>query len=115
MQDRALRARAEDVTPAPALLFFGCSGPEIDELYRDELAAWAAQGVVAVRPAYSRLGQHVQDRLWADRADVVDLVRRGATFYVCGDGAGWPPRCTTPARGSTGRRSGATEEEAQAG
>jgi cytochrome P450 / NADPH-cytochrome P450 reductase len=114
VQDRALQARAEDGTPAPALLFFGCSGPEIDELYHDELAAWAAQGVVEVRPAYSRQGQHVQDRLWADRADVVDLVRRGATFYVCGDGRRMAPAVHDTCARIYREATGATEEEARA-
>ena len=53
IQHRALRAQAEGVTPAPALLFFGCDAPDVDYLYRDELEAWAAQGVVDVRPAFS--------------------------------------------------------------
>jgi cytochrome P450/NADPH-cytochrome P450 reductase len=119
VQDRALQARAEGVTPAPALLFFGCTAPEVDELYRDELAEWAVEGVVDVRPAYSQgrsgqQGQHVQDRLWADRADVVDLVRRGATFYVCGDGRRMAPAvhdaCVRIYREATG----ASEEDAEA-
>jgi cytochrome P450/NADPH-cytochrome P450 reductase len=114
VQDRALQARAEEVVPAPALLFFGCTAPEVDELYRDELAGWAGAGVVDVRPAYSARGQHVQDRLWADRADVVDLVRRGATFYVCGDGRRMAPAvhdtCVRIYREATG----ASEEDAEA-
>jgi cytochrome P450/NADPH-cytochrome P450 reductase len=50
--------------------------------------------VVDVRPAFSATPQdgpdgpmpYVQDRLWADRAEVGELVRAGATLYVCGDG-----------------------------
>ncbi len=38
LQDRALQAREEGVVPAPALLFFGCDHPDVDHLYRDELA-----------------------------------------------------------------------------
>ena len=94
IQDRALRAQADGVTPAPALLFFGCDGPDIDYLYRDELEEWQRQGVVDVRPAFSAEPEDgpdgpmrfVQDRLWADRADVAELVRSGAQFYVCGEG-----------------------------
>jgi cytochrome P450/NADPH-cytochrome P450 reductase len=75
--------------------------------------------VVDVRPAYSRgqngqQKQHVQDRLWADRADVVGLVRRGATFYVCGDGRRMAPAvhdtCVRIYREATG----ASEEDAEA-
>jgi cytochrome P450/NADPH-cytochrome P450 reductase len=97
LQDRALRvaAAADGVQPAPALLFFGCSHPDVDFLYKDELTAWEQQGLVSVRPAFTQApeigGQYVQDRLWRDRAEVVDLVRRGATFYVCGDGRHMAP------------------------
>jgi cytochrome P450/NADPH-cytochrome P450 reductase len=96
LQDRAMRAAAPGApTPAPALLFFGCGHPDVDFLYRDELAAWEAAGLVGVRPAFSRApevgGRYVQDRLWRDRAEVVALVRAGATFFVCGDGQRMAP------------------------
>ena len=44
LQDRALAAEEQGVTPAPALLFFGCDSPDVDFLYSDELAAWASPG-----------------------------------------------------------------------
>ncbi|GAA0943035.1 bifunctional cytochrome P450/NADPH--P450 reductase [Actinocorallia libanotica] len=95
LQDRALRVQEEGVAPAPALLFFGCGAPDVDYLYREELAAWFDAGIVDVRPAFSAVPvdgvKYVQDRLWADRADVVDLVRQGAIFYVCGDGRRMAP------------------------
>ena len=97
LQDRALRvaAAADGVQPAPALLFFGCGHPDLDFLYKDELAEWEKQGLVSVRPAFTHApevgGKYVQDRLWRDRADVVDLVKRGATLYVCGDGRHMAP------------------------
>jgi cytochrome P450/NADPH-cytochrome P450 reductase len=51
--------------------------------------------LVSVRPAFSRApeigGKYVQDRLWRDRADAIELVKRGATFYVCGDGRHMAP------------------------
>lgn len=90
VQDRALRAESEDTTPARALLFFGCRAPDTDFLYHAELASWADQANLDLRPAFSAAPEdglkYVQDRLWADRADVVELVRQGATVYVCGDG-----------------------------
>lgn len=99
IQDRALRAQAEGVTPAKALLFFGCDSPDIDLLYADELDAWQEQGIVDVRPAFSATPEegpegpirYVQDRMWADRTDVEELVRQGATVFVCGDGRRMAP------------------------
>jgi cytochrome P450 / NADPH-cytochrome P450 reductase len=96
LQDRAIRAsEAEGTKPAPALLFFGCAHPDVDFLYQDELNAWEKQGLVGVRPAFTLApeigGKFVQDRLWRDRADVVELVRRGAILYLCGDGRHMAP------------------------
>jgi cytochrome P450/NADPH-cytochrome P450 reductase len=99
LQDRALQARNEAVTPGPALLFFGCDAPDVDLLYSEELSSWEAQGIVSVRPAFSQAPQDgpngpmrfVQDRLWADRSDVAELVRQGAHVYVCGDGRSMAP------------------------
>lgn len=99
MQDRALRAAQDGVTLGPALLFFGCRDAATDKLYADELAAWQRDGVVDVRTTYSRAPEHgpegplryVQDRVWADRADVVKLWCEGATVFVCGDGEKMAP------------------------
>ncbi|GAB2656003.1 bifunctional P-450/NADPH--P450 reductase [Saccharopolyspora gloriosae] len=117
LQDRALAAREQGVTPAPALLFFGCHGPESDHLYREELAAWAADGVVDVRPAYSAEPvdgvRYVQDRLWADRADVIDLVERGATVFVCGDGQRMAPAVHRTCARIYEEATGATAEQAE--
>jgi cytochrome P450/NADPH-cytochrome P450 reductase len=119
LQDRALRAQQEQVTSAPALLFFGCDAPDVDYLYRDELEAWAAQGVVDVRPAFSAAPvggvTYVQDRLWADRADVTKLTRYGgATFYVCGDGQHMAPAVWDTCVRIYREGSGADEEAGQA-
>jgi cytochrome P450/NADPH-cytochrome P450 reductase len=96
VQDRALRAQAEGLTPAPALLFFGCRAPDTDFLYRAELDAWAGEANLDLRPVFSAAPEdglkYVQDRLWADRGDVVELVKQGATVYVCGDGKHMAPQ-----------------------
>ncbi|WP_243790306.1 bifunctional cytochrome P450/NADPH--P450 reductase [Saccharopolyspora gloriosae] len=117
LQDRALAAAEQGVTPAPALLFFGCHGPESDHLYRDELAAWAAAGVVDVRTAYSAEPadgvRYVQDRLWADRAEVIDLVERGATVFVCGDGQRMAPAVHRTCTRIYEEATGATPEQAE--
>jgi cytochrome P450/NADPH-cytochrome P450 reductase len=79
---------------APALFFFGCRGPQMDDLYREELDRWQQMGAVDVRRAYSRVAnngeteaggcKHVQDRLWQDKDEVKALWERGAMVYVCG-------------------------------
>lgn len=76
---------------APALLFYGCRDPAVDDLYRDELDEWERAGVVAVYRAHSRRTEashgcrYVQDRLWRERQAVGELVwRRDARIYICG-------------------------------
>lgn len=70
---------------APALLFFGCRGRALDDLYRAELDAFERDGVVAVRRAYSREdGEYVADRLRACADEVVRAWDGGAVVYVCG-------------------------------
>ncbi|KAK4123116.1 riboflavin synthase domain-like protein [Parathielavia appendiculata] len=66
-QERAvLRAKGREL--APALLFSGCCGPEVDDLYRDEFDEWHGMGVVDVRRA----------------EEVKGLWECGARVYVCG-------------------------------
>ncbi|EJD54180.1 cytochrome P450 [Auricularia subglabra TFB-10046 SS5] len=76
-----------------ALMFFGCRSPNIDFLYADnELKEWVEQGVVDVRPAFSRAQElsegcrYVQERVWHDRADVVAAFESNAKVYTCGSG-----------------------------
>jgi len=118
LQERALRAQAEGVSPAPALVFFGCTSPDVDYLNRDELQAWADQGLVDVRPAFSAAPvdgvTYVQHRLWTDRADVVELVRQGAIFYVCGDGRHMAPAVHETCGRIYTEATGATADEAEA-
>ncbi|KJZ78080.1 hypothetical protein HIM_02717 [Hirsutella minnesotensis 3608] len=89
LQERAAMVTAGR-TLAPALLFFGCRSPGVDDLYAQELAEWEALGAVEVRRAYSRASEqslgcrYVQDRLSHDRDDVYELWDRGARIYVCG-------------------------------
>ncbi len=118
LQDRALAAQEQAVTPAPALLFFGCDHPDVDYLYRDELAAWSEQGIVSVRPAFSAAptggATFVQDRLWADRAEVIALVRQDAVFFVCGDGRRMAPAVHDTCTRIFIEATGATPERADA-
>ncbi|GKT78545.1 bifunctional P-450:NADPH-P450 reductase [Colletotrichum tofieldiae] len=89
IQERATMLEAGR-TLAPALLFFGCRSPDHDDLYREELDKWEALGAVSIRRAYSRDSdkskgcKHVQDRIWQDREELVELWKQGAKAYVCG-------------------------------
>ena len=91
VQERALQLKAGRKL-APALLFFGCQKPGQDDLHADEISAWASEGAVDVRYAYSRDSEssngakYVQDRFWADRADVLQHYQSGAKVFMCGSG-----------------------------
>ncbi|KAK7728379.1 hypothetical protein SLS63_006608 [Diaporthe eres] len=95
-QDRAERLRQNpDLASkvAPALLYIGCRGPE-HALYAAELQGWQDSGAVEIRYAYSRQGArpddhlgYVQDRVWADRDELVRIWENGAKVYVCGSRA----------------------------
>lgn len=94
LQERAAqKAAGQEV--GPALLFFGTNHPDVDYLYRDELAAWQNDGVVTVLPAFSDAPEgdirFVQHRVWSDRALIADLFRQGGTVFVCGDGKHMAP------------------------
>ncbi|SMQ52601.1 unnamed protein product [Zymoseptoria tritici ST99CH_3D7] len=89
--ERAIK-KAHGGEVGPALLFYGLNRPEEDDMYRDEFDAWEKEGVVSVRRAYtfkpeeSHGTKFVQERLWHDREDVVDLFRQDAKLYLCGAG-----------------------------
>ena len=94
LQERAWQ-KAAGREVGPALLFFGVDDPAVDYLYHGEFAAWEAAGVVELRPAFSSRPEgdvvFVQHRVWQDRADIGAWFRRGAQFYVCGDGRHMAP------------------------
>jgi cytochrome P450 / NADPH-cytochrome P450 reductase len=86
VQERAgLRAAGHKL--APALLFFGCRGEKLDDIYRDELDQLERAGVVTVRRAYSRQPgakcKYVQDSIAKFRGDVSKLWQEGAVVYIC--------------------------------
>jgi cytochrome P450/NADPH-cytochrome P450 reductase len=92
VQERAALS-AEGRQLGPAMMFFGCRAPGVDDMYREEFDNWQEKGVVDVRRAFSRAdseeteahgAKHVQDRLWADREEVKNLWDSGARVYVCG-------------------------------
>lgn len=89
--DRGAR-RAAGQPLAPALCYFGCTDPDVDYLFADELRAADQSGVISMRPTFSRVpGQsqvYVQDRIAAEGDEVWQLLEDGAIVYVCGDAAG---------------------------
>jgi cytochrome P450/NADPH-cytochrome P450 reductase len=75
---------------APAVLFFGCRKPDSDDLYADEFKKWEAMGAIRVLRAYSQDSdksagcKYVQDRVWAERDEVMELWDKGAKVFICG-------------------------------
>lgn len=95
IQERACIASAgsgtidRDNTPfGPALMYFGCRDADLDYIYKSELAGWEDQGVVQMRPAFSRMSdekwKYVHERMWDEREELAELFRQGAKIYVCG-------------------------------
>ena len=81
-------------TLGEALLFFGCRHPDVDYLYRDELADFEARGIVKLHAAFSRHGgsrTYVQDLVAQHGEHVMALLDGGGHVYVCGDGARMEP------------------------
>jgi cytochrome P450/NADPH-cytochrome P450 reductase len=94
LQDRAAE-QAKGKQLGKALLFFGCRHPDQDFLYKDELEAYAAQGVVTLYVAFSRLEScpktYVQDEIRQHAEEVWELLQHDAMIYVCGDGGKMEP------------------------
>ncbi|KAG7001370.1 bifunctional cytochrome P450/NADPH P450 reductase [Physcia stellaris] len=90
IEERAAIASARAIHPGPALLYFGCRDYEKDFIYREELAEWEQQGVVTVRPCFSKRGpeadgyEYVPDRLWAEREELVKMFEAGSKTFLCG-------------------------------
>ncbi len=94
LQEREAQAAA-GMQLGKAMLFFGCRNGEQDFIYRDELEAMAAKGLVELHVAFSRPESgdktYVQDLLRKERARVWELIEQGAKIFVCGDGSRMEP------------------------
>jgi cytochrome P450/NADPH-cytochrome P450 reductase len=89
LQERAAQ-RANGVSVATSLLFFGCRTAADDYLYEDELRSYEADGVVKVDAVFSREGdperRYVQDAIIGRADEVWDLIEnQRANIYVCGN------------------------------
>ncbi|KZV98413.1 cytochrome P450 [Exidia glandulosa HHB12029] len=94
IQERAMQKRAgRDV--GRVTLFYGCRAPDVDYLYfgedgDGEMKKWVEEGVLDVRPAFSRAPElsegcrYVQHRVYHDRELIDENYNAGAKFYLCG-------------------------------
>jgi cytochrome P450/NADPH-cytochrome P450 reductase len=91
LQERAIQVQAGRKV-APAYIFIGCTHPDKDAIFKDELQQWEKDGIVKVFYAFSRANEkskgcrHVQDRLWEERDEMIKVFVQGAKLYVCGSG-----------------------------
>ncbi len=89
LQERAVQGAAGEQV-ATSLLFFGCRHPDHDWFCRDEMEAWAADGLIDLHLAFSAVSSHpwrfVQDALWAEQERVWRALEAGASVFLCGDG-----------------------------
>lgn len=87
LQERMLHLTAER-TPPLVLLFYGCSGPSMDDIYRGEMDSLERRGVVEVIRAYSRdptaESRYVGDAIRKHHERVSLLWNSGAIVMVCG-------------------------------
>jgi NADPH-ferrihemoprotein reductase len=92
LQDRVRQKNNANIAKVgEAVLFFGCRHPEHDYLYREELEAMAATGILKLHACFSRVpGQpkeYVTQRLVQPAVikEIFPLLDAGAYFYVCGE------------------------------
>ncbi len=91
IQERATIKAARNAPLGPAILYFGCRHHEKDYIYSDELKKWEAEGVVTLRPCFSKVSpegeskQYVPDQMWEDRAELSDLfAKQNGKLFLCG-------------------------------
>ena len=115
-----LAAQQADEPFAPALCFFGVRDPEVDYIFRDRFEGAERDGIVRMRPAFSRAAQngvrYVQDRIVSDADEVWELLgdpAKNTHVYVCGDGARMAPAVREAFRGIYRARTGADEAAAR--
>jgi cytochrome P450/NADPH-cytochrome P450 reductase len=117
LQERAA-LKKQGAPIGESLLFFGCRDPQQDFIYEDELRAFAADGVVTLHTAFSRMpGQaktYVQQVIGAQATDVWRLLQQEAIIFVCGDASRMAPDVRKAFVGVFQERTGASEADGQA-
>lgn len=103
----------------PALLYYGCRDFEKDYIYKDQLEKWQADGVVQLRPAFSKKGpegqqnwKYVPDRMWDERNEVADLFKDGGKIFLCGSASKLAKSTAETCKKIYAERSGKSEQEA---
>jgi cytochrome P450 / NADPH-cytochrome P450 reductase len=115
LQERAA-LKAQGVSLAPAMLFFGCRHPDQDYIYADELRSFEASGITELRTAFSRAESpktYVQNLVAAESERVWSLIEQGAIIYVCGDGGKMEPDVKAALVAIYCKREGADAETGQ--
>jgi sulfite reductase (NADPH) flavoprotein alpha-component len=99
-------------------LFFGDQHEAADFLYRDEIEAWRASGVLTrLSTAFSRdqaTKVYVQHRMAEEAAALWAWLCEGACFYVCGDAKRMASDVEHALAGIAASEGGMTQEAAQA-
>lgn len=117
IQERAER-QAKGEEAGTALLFFGCDHPDVDFLYKEQLAEWERAGLVTVLPAFTHQPvedvKFVQHRLWQERERVKAMLEAGALLFVCGDGRRMAPAVRETLERIHQESTGCSLEEAKA-
>lgn len=115
-----LAAKQDGALYSPALCFFGVRDPDVDYIFRAQFEAAEQEGIVRMRPAFSRASQdgvrYVQDRIAADADEVWDLLgdpAKDTHVYVCGDGAKMAPAVREAFLDIYRTRTGADESQAR--
>jgi cytochrome P450/NADPH-cytochrome P450 reductase len=117
LQERAA-LQQQGVPIGRSLLFYGCRGPETDELYADELADLEQRGVVRVESCYSSApGQqrrYVQEGMLGCANEVWELLGQDAVVLVCGNAATIAPGVRASLTAMFRERTGAGQSDADA-
>ncbi|KAE9364809.1 ferredoxin reductase-like protein [Stipitochalara longipes BDJ] len=117
IQERAAIAEAGVRKLGPATLFFGRRHENKVFIYKDELLVCEKQGVVKIKPAFSKLEnkpRYVQDVIWEDKEEVADMFKAGGKIYLCGSVARLGKSAAEVCKKIYVERTGATETEADA-
>ncbi len=115
LEERA-QQKAGGATLAPSLLFFGCRTPA-DQLYADELDAFAETADLRVHTAFSRVGgdgpRYAQHQMLAHQDETWALIDKGAQVFVCGNARTLAPGVRSTLQQIYASQTGGTADQAE--